>query len=155
MRVSLNINQEIETDMALIKYRRPNTDVFSTGFHDIMDELFSNVQTTRDSFVPSIDISETDTSFEILAQVPGISKDDIHINLENSRLTISGERKFEKEENGKKFHRVETQYGSFSRSFQLPDSIDQESIKATYENGILAITISKKEEEAKKQIEIH
>lgn len=155
MRVSLNINQEIETDMALIKYRRPNTDVFSTGFHDIMDELFNNVQTTRDSFVPSIDISETDTSFEILAQVPGISKDDIHINLENSRLTISGERKFEKEENGKKFHRVETQYGSFSRSFQLPDSIDQESIKATYENGILAITISKKEEEAKRQIEIH
>ena len=141
--------------MALINYRRPHIDVFSTGFHDIMDELFNNVQTTRDSFVPSIDISETEKGFEILAQVPGIHKEDITVNLDNNRLTISGERKREKEESGKKFHRVETQYGTFSRSFQLPDNIDQESIKASYENGILAISISKKEEEAKRQIEIN
>lgn len=140
--------------MSFITYRKPQTDVFSTRFNDIMDELFSNVQTTRDSFIPSIDISETDTVFEILAQVPGINKEDIKISLENNRLTISGERKLEKEESGKKYHRVETQYGSFKRSLQLPDSIDSESIKATYENGILAITISKKEEEAKRQIEI-
>jgi len=120
-----------------------------------MDEFFNDaVNTRRDNFVPSIDVSETENQFMITAELPGMSKDDISISLENGRLSISGERNFSNEEQGRTFHRVETQYGSFNRSFQLPDNISEESIKATYENGLLNITIEKSENEVKKQIEI-
>ncbi len=140
--------------MALVKYRRPNTDLFSRPFHDILDEIFNDAHTREESFLPNIDIAETESGFEIEAQLPGIKKEDITVDLENNRLTISGERKFEKEDKTKKYHRVETQYGSFTRSFQLPDSIDQDSIKANFKDGILKISIDKNEEKAKKQIEI-
>jgi len=127
----------------------------SKQFSDIMDEFFNDaVNTRRDNFVPSIDVSETENQFMITAELPGMSKDDISISLENGRLSISGERNFSNEEQGRTFHRVETQYGSFNRSFQLPDNISEESIKATYENGLLNITIEKSENEVKKQIEI-
>jgi len=120
-----------------------------------MDEFFNDVvNTNRDSFVPGIDISETDNQFLISAELPGMSKEDIDINLDNGRLTISGERKFEKEEEGKTYHRVETRYGSFNRSFQLPDNVDEESINAKYENGLLNIAIDKAEDKVKKKIEI-
>ncbi|HBQ59411.1 MAG TPA: heat-shock protein Hsp20, partial [Balneolaceae bacterium] len=83
--------------------------------------------------------SETDNSFEIEVALPGMKKDDINIDLDNGRLTISGERTFENEESNKNYHRLESGFGSFSRSFQLPDSIDEESINAKYENGVLDI----------------
>ena len=141
--------------MTLMRYSQPNRNMMSKRFSDIMDEFFNDaVSARRDSFVPSIDVSETDDKFLISAELPGMSKDDININLENNRLSITGERSFEKEDKGKKYHRVETKYGSFERSFQLPDNVDQESINATYENGLLEISIQKSEEEVKKQIEI-
>jgi len=127
----------------------------SKQFSDIMDEFFNDaVNSRRDNFVPSIDISETEDQFLISAELPGMKKEDITINLENSRLTISGERTLEKQDKGKKYHRVETSYGSFERSFQLPDNVDEESISASYENGLLDISITKSEQEVKKQIEI-
>lgn len=141
--------------MTLVRYNRPNRDLMSKNFSDIMDEFFNDaVRSNRDTFVPGIDISETDDQFLISAELPGMEKDDIEISLENRNLTISGERKFEKKEDGKKFHRVETRYGSFNRSFQLPDNVDEESIEATYENGLLNISIDKAEDKVKKKIEI-
>lgn len=141
--------------MTLTRFTRPENDIVSKRFSDIMDEFFNDaVRTRRDTFVPSIDVSETDNQFLISAELPGMNKEDIEISLENSRLTISGERSFEKEDKGKKYHRVESSYGSFERSFQLPDNIDAESISASYENGLLEISIDKSEEEVKKQIEI-
>ncbi len=141
--------------MALIKYSRPNTDLFSRNFNDIVDEFFNGTGNYRkDNFMPSVDVSETDTQFEVSVELPGMKKEDIAVDLEKGRLTISGERKFKNEEEGKNFHRVETQYGKFSRSFYLPDTIDEDSIKAKYEDGILNITINKSEEKVKKQIEI-
>lgn len=141
--------------MTLLKYNRPNTNVLSKNFSDVLDEFFNDaVRTNRESFVPGIDISETDDKFHITAELPGMKKDDIDISLDNGRLSISGERKFEEEEKGKTFHRVETKYGSFNRSFQLPDNVDEDSIKATYEDGLLNITINKSEDKIKKQIEI-
>lgn len=104
--------------------------------------------------MPSVDVSETETLFEVSVVLPGLKKEDISVDLEKGKLTISGERKFENKDEGKNFHRVETQYGKFSRSFYLPDSIDESSISAKYDAGILSITINKSEEEAKKQIEI-
>lgn len=141
--------------MTLVRYNRPNGNLMSKNFSDIMDEFFNDVvRTNRDSFVPGIDISETDNQFLISAELPGMKKEDIDISVDNGRLSISGERKFEKEEEGKTFHRVETRYGSFNRSFQLPDNVDAESVKATYENGILNISIEKAEDKVKKKIEI-
>jgi len=141
--------------MALLKYNQPDTDLLSRSFNDIMDEFFSKTSDYRNgNFVPSVDISETDKEFEISAQLPGMKKDDIIVDLENGRLTLSGERKFEKEEEGKNYHRVETQFGKFSRSFYLPDSIDEDSIKATYKDGVLNITIAKNKEKVRKQIKI-
>ncbi len=142
--------------MALIKYTRPSSDLFSRNFNDIVDEFFNHKTPAyrRDNFMPSVDVSETETQFEVSVELPGLKKEDISVDLEKGRLTISGERKFENKEEGKNFHRVETQYGKFSRSFYLPDSIDESSISAKYDAGILSITINKSEEEAKKQIEI-
>lgn len=141
--------------MTLMRYNRPNDELMSKRFSDIMDEFFNEaVSARRNNFTPSIDISETDNQFLISAELPGMKKEDINIDLENSRLTISGERSFKKEEEGKKFHRVETRYGSFNRSFQLPDNVDAESIEASYEDGLLNISIDKDEEKVKKQIEI-
>ncbi|MEO1021613.1 MAG: Hsp20/alpha crystallin family protein [Bacteroidota bacterium] len=142
--------------MALIKYNRPNIDVFNRSFNDIFDEFFTTPAVSRKTsrFVPSVDISETDSSFDLAVQVPGLKKDDISIDLENGRLTISGERTLNKDEKGKNYHRVESSYGSFSRSFYLPDTIDEDTVKATYEDGILNITIKKAESKAKKLIKI-
>ncbi|MCW9707108.1 Hsp20/alpha crystallin family protein [Fodinibius salsisoli] len=141
--------------MTLVRYNRPKSNLASKRFSDIMDEFFNDaVNSRRDSFTPGIDISETDSQFHISVELPGMKKDDISINLENSRLTISGERKFKNQEEGKTFHRVETNYGSFNRSFELPDNVDEKTINASYEDGLLNITIDKNEEKVKKQIEI-
>ena len=142
--------------MALIKYSRPNTDVFSRTFNDIVDEFF-NVQNNKyktDRFMPSINIAETDTQFEISAELPGVKKENIKVDLEKGRLTISGERLMEEKEEGKNYHRIETNYGMFTRALHLPEGIDEESIIAKYEDGVLDITINKSPEKARKQIEI-
>jgi len=141
--------------MALIKYNQPSTDLLSRTFNDIIDEFFNDTSEYRSNgFVPSVDISETEKQFEISAQLPGMEKDDINIDLENGRLTISGERELKKEKDGKNYHRVETQFGKFSRSFYLPDSVDEDTIKANYKDGVLNITIDKNEEKVKKQIKV-
>ena len=141
--------------MTLIKYNQPNRDIFGKRFSDIMDEFFNDAVATRQSsFAPSIDISETEKQYVIDVEVPGIDKKDIELNVENNTLTISGERKFEKKDDNKQYHRVESHYGSFSRSFTLPDNVDVESISATYNNGILNVTVDKSEQQMKKQIQI-
>ena len=142
--------------MALIRYSKPEQDIFGKRFSDIMDEFFNDAVANRQSgFAPSINISESEKQFMIDVEIPGMDKKDINVNLENSRLTVSGERSFENEEkNGTKFHRVERHYGSFSRSFQLPESVDEKTINATYKNGVLNITLDKSKEKVKKQIDI-
>jgi HSP20 family protein len=120
-----------------------------------MDEFFNDaVATRRTTFAPSIDISETEDQYMIDVEVPGMDKKDINLNVEKNTLTISGEREFSQEEDGKKYHRVESHYGSFSRSFTLPDNADLDKINATYDNGILKITVDKSEQATKKQIKI-
>lgn len=149
-----NQNGEV-TEMSLIKYSRPNTDIFNRNFNDFVDEFFNTGSNYGNgSFTPSVDVAETETQFEIEAQLPGLKKEEIKIELENGRLTISGERILKNEEKEKNYHRLETHYGSFSRSFYLPDSIDEESVEAKYNDGILSITINKKEEKVKKSIQI-
>ena len=103
---------------------------------------------------PRVDIAERDKAFEITAELAGVPKEDIKVSLDNNVLTISGERKSEVED--KKHHRIERFYGSFSRSFSLPENVDESAIKAENKDGILKLTLPKAEvKEKQRQIEIH
>lgn len=129
--------------MTLTKYnpRRfaPNT------FNHFFDRFFSDLDVAPvfNSFSPSVDVAETENSFEIQLSVPGMNKEDFKIDISDDRLTISGERKFEKEDKGKNYRTVESQFGSFSRSFYLPDNVKRDKLSASYTNGILNVTIPK------------
>ncbi len=103
---------------------------------------------------PRVDISETDTEFVIKAEIPEVGKDDVKVSVDNGVLSIKGERKQEKEEKGKKFHRVERYYGSFQRSFSLPDNIDAAGVKAVFKDGMLNVTMPKTAASKPKSIEV-
>jgi HSP20 family protein len=105
-------------------------------------------------WTPRVDISETDNEFMIKAEIPEVNKEDVKVSVENGVLTIQGERRQEKEEKGKKFHRVERYYGSFVRSFTLPDNIDATKIKASFKDGMLNVQVPKTEEARPKAIEV-
>jgi HSP20 family protein len=92
---------------------------------------------------PKVDIVETDKEYTIKAELPEVNKEDVKISVENGELCISGERKQEKEEKGKKFHRIERVYGSFMRSFTLPGNADEANIKASFKDGMLNLTLPK------------
>lgn len=103
-------------------------------------------------WMPVVDIDETEDAFIVKAELPGVEKDDVSVNVDNGVLTIKGEKKIETED--KKCHRVERAYGSFIRSFTLPQEINAEKIEAEYKNGVLNLTIPKSEEAKPKQIEV-
>jgi len=109
---------------------------------------------TDSDWSPRVDIEETEKEFLISAEIPGISKDDVHVDITEGVITIKGERKYEKEEKGKKFHRIERSYGSFGRSFTLPDNVDENKIKASFKDGMLNLTIPKTPKTEPKAIEI-
>ncbi len=92
---------------------------------------------------PSADITETDTAYLIKAEIPGVQKEDVKVTVQDGMLTMQGERKMDKEENGKKFHRIERSYGSFVRSFRIPDDADENSVKAAFKDGMLNVTLAK------------
>jgi len=94
-------------------------------------------------WMPSVDISETDAAYLVKGEIPGVNKEDVKVTLQDGMLTIQGERKQEKEEKGKKFHRVECSYGSFVRSFRVPDDADQNTVKAEFKDGMLNVTLPK------------
>lgn len=123
-------------------------------FSEMMDEMMEDFfEGNRRAFIPELNIFEEDSEFEITVALPGMNKDDIDISLEGNMLTISGERELTKEEN-KKYHRIESRFGEFERSVPLPKTIDKDKINASYENGVLTITIPKHEEKMSKKIEV-
>lgn len=103
-------------------------------------------------WMPLIDIDETQDAFAVKAELPGVDKEDVSVDIDNGVLTIRGEKKVETED--KKRHRVECAYGSFVRSFTLPQSVDTERVEAEYKNGVLNLTIPKSEAAKPKQIEV-
>jgi HSP20 family protein len=109
---------------------------------------------TRFEWSPTADISETDKEYLIRAELPAVSKEDVRITVDNGMLTISGERKQREEEKKEKFHRVESFYGSFSRSFALPDNADADKILAESKDGIVTVHVPKMKIEQKKLTEI-
>jgi HSP20 family protein len=103
---------------------------------------------------PLVDITEDDKEYVVKAEIPEMKKEDIKINVHDDVLTVSGERKYEKEEKGKKFHRVERAYGSFMRSFTLPEDADGSKVNAEYKDGMLKVHLPKCEQAKKKAIEV-
>src|SRR3981081_3519930 len=131
---------------------------FST-LHDRMNRLFRETQgnsqdesLTSSSFAPPVDVYEDEHNITLKIEVPGIEEKDIDVRIENNTLTVHGERKFETEEKEENFRRVERQYGSFTRSFTLPNTVDADQIQANYDKGILKIQLAKKAEAKPKQI---
>ncbi|OQY18466.1 MAG: heat-shock protein [Desulfobacteraceae bacterium 4572_35.1] len=103
---------------------------------------------------PRVDIAETDDEFIIKAEIPDVNKKDVKVSVENGVLTIHGERKQEKEEKGKTYHRIERHYGAFNRSFTIPSSVDTDKIKASFKEGMLEINMEKSEKEKPKALEV-
>jgi HSP20 family protein len=103
---------------------------------------------------PSVDIFETKDNMILRAELPGMNKEDVKINVENNVLTLRGERKFDNEVKRENYHRIERAYGSFCRSFTLPANVDKGKIEATYKDGVLEVILPKVEESKPKQIEI-
>lgn len=133
--------------MAIQKYRNSLSDEMSpSSFSSMLDRFFNdslNSRSMMSNFTPHVDTCETDQGYEIEVSLPGLKKDEINIDFQEGRLTISGERRFSDEKKDKKYHMIESQYGSFSRSFYLPDTVNPEGIDADFEDGVLKITVPK------------
>lgn len=146
--------------MSIVKYNSRLNEFVPTSFSNLIDRFFTESVARSGgstySFVPRVDVIEEEKAFEIHIAVPGMNKEDFKIDLNDNYLTVSGERKLSKEkqdENGKNsFYRsFETQYGSFSRSFSLPENVDGGKITAQYTNGILVVNVPKDEKKTLKQ----
>jgi HSP20 family protein len=103
---------------------------------------------------PVCDIYETDNEIVVKAELPEVKKEDVHVSIENNLLTIRGERKFSEETKKENYHRVERSYGEFTRSFTLPNFVDSNKINAEFKDGMLRVTMAKREEAKAKQIEV-
>lgn len=103
---------------------------------------------------PSVDIIENEKAYVIKAELPEIEQKDVKVTVQNGILSLSGERRFEKEEKGRKYHRIERSYGSFIRSFDLPDDADAEHVEAKFSDGVLTVHVTKSKEATAKEIEI-
>jgi len=110
---------------------------------------------TTTSFAPPVDVYEDEHNVTLKIEVPGIDEKDIDVRIENNVLTVHGERKFEKEEKEENYRRIERQYGTFTRSFTLPNTVDAEKVNADYDKGVLKITLAKKAEAKPKQIKVN
>ncbi|MBX2915705.1 MAG: Hsp20/alpha crystallin family protein [Cyclobacteriaceae bacterium] len=137
--------------MSIIRYNA--NDFVPTSFSALVDRFFNDSITRAggSTFVPKTDVVETANAYEVHLALPGVNKEDFNIEVNDNYLTISGERKFQNEKKDKNYHAIETHYGSFSRSFTLPENIDASKINAKYNNGILEVTIPKDEKKVLKQ----
>jgi HSP20 family protein len=135
--------------MTLVKNNHVDVKEFvPRTFSDLLDNFFTDTvsKTTKgNKFLPGVDVIESEKSYEVNAALPGMNKEDIKIDLHEGKLSISGERKFVNEDKTKTYHTIETQYGSFFRSFYLPEDAASEGIEAEYKNGILTVLIPKDE----------
>jgi len=123
--------------------------VFSSSFNRSSDN-----EMMRGAWSPTVDIYENKDQIVLEAELPGMKPEDVNISVENNVLTIQGERKFEKKDEKDNFHRVERSYGSFTRSFTLPPTVSSEAADAVFENGILRLTLAKREEAKPRKIQI-
>ena len=142
--------------------RNPNRIGFTRDFfpqfreiEDMMSRMFGDgEQWGTDMMAPSVDLSETETQVDVQVDVPGMKAEDLDIQINGNLLTISGERKEEKEEKGRTFHRVERTEGSFSRTLRLPCVVTEDKVSAKYEDGVLKVSMPKAEEAKAHRIKV-
>ncbi len=147
--------------MTLIRWR-PRTDMMPLpgfpAFGDLWDNFFNLARAGGDMdnyrWTPRVNVEENDDGFELTAEVPGMKKDEINIDIKDRTLTIRGERKLEEEKKDKNYHVCELCYGEFTRTFTLPENVDVDKINANYEQGILQLVIPKKEVAKPKEIKV-
>ncbi|CBH25092.1 HSP20 family protein [Salinibacter ruber] len=144
--------------MTQLTRRTPNRTVrdLQREVDSIFDRFFGRGgdDDTSTVWAPRTDLSETDDAFRIRLDVPGMTKDDIAINLQNNTLTVSGERSSERQKDSEEYVRVERAFGNFHRTFTLPDAVDPDRVEATYDEGVLTINVPKTEKSTRRQIEI-
>ena len=137
--------------MTYLTTRKPMRNLFS--LHNEMGRVFGDLFGSHEggadveetSWMPTVDISEAENSFEIRAELPGVSENDVNVSVTDNVLNIKGEKRQEEETEGKNYHRVERRYGSFQRSFTLPRHVETSDIKAGFKDGVLTLTIPKAE----------
>jgi len=128
---------------------------------DRFNSLFENFaeangkdELAKGNFVPPVDVYEDEHKLVLKLEIPGMNESDLNVSMENNTLSVTGERKFEQEEKEENFHRIERRYGSFLRTFRLPNTVDSEKVDATYDKGVLKITLVKLEVAKPKQIKV-
>lgn len=122
-------------------------------FEDAFSRLLTEPQANR-PWTPAVDIYETENELVLKADLPDVDQNNIDVRVENQTLTIAGERKFEKKEDHKGYHRIERSYGNFVRSFAVPNTFDVEKINAQFRNGVLTVTLPKKEAAKPRQVKV-
>ncbi|MDX1670746.1 MAG: Hsp20/alpha crystallin family protein [Balneolaceae bacterium] len=127
-----------------------------TRFSEWLDEFFEDAYNLNSgSFLPELNVYEEESAFEITCELPGMKKENINISYDDNRLTISGERRAKhEEEDGRRYRRVESRFGKFTRTLPLPANINAEKIDANYENGVLTVHVPKTKQETGKKIEV-
>lgn len=142
--------------MALSRYSGMQENMPNT-FSSMLDRFFNETVNSKNfsGFTPHVDACETEKAYEIEVALPGVKKEDVSIDFQEGRLTITGERRMEKNEEGRRYHMLETQYGSFNRTFYLPDKVSPDKISAHLEDGVLLVTVPKDEQKTmRRQINI-
>ncbi len=127
------------------------------GIEDMMERLWEEGDgrfLREEAFFPRANLAETESGFEVALDLPGMKPEEIKVEMRDGNLSISGERKEEKEEKGKTFHRIERSYGSFCRTIPLPAKVEEGKIDAKFANGVLTITLPKSEQEKPKRISV-
>lgn len=147
--------------MAIVRWWDPLKDLSSIQdkMNQLFEDTFSRTQgreqaLAKGMWTPAVDIYETDESVIVKAELPGLEKNQIGVEVKDGLLTLHGERKLEKEVKEENYHRIERTYGTFHRSFSLPSSVDQEKIGAKFKDGVLEITLPKREQAKPKQIKV-
>lgn len=134
--------------MNLVKYRNGGRGYYPVNMGGLLERFFNDSlydNTQVQNFIPEVDVLESDKTYELHIAVPGFNKNDFNLEVDDNLLTVSGERKFEDTKSDKKFKSVQTSYGSFSRTFTLPENVDATKIDAHYNNGILEVMVPKDE----------
>ena len=143
-----------------VPFRSPLADVavlqnrLNSIFHDFARSDGEEESLAMGNFIPPVDVYEDEHQMVLKLEVPGIKQQDLDVCVENQTLTVKGERKFEKDEKEENFHRIERRYGSFTRSFTLPQTVDPGTVTAAYDAGVLTISLAKKEAAKPKQVKV-
>jgi HSP20 family protein len=141
--------------MKLVPYLRSSeAPIASRLFEEFFNGFPFGSSETREAWIPSVDILEKDGNLVLRAELPGMTEKQIDLKLEGNILTLKGERKMDNEDKKSNYHRVESFYGSFTRSFRLPDTVDFEKINAEYKNGVLIVTLPQKPEVKPREIPV-